>query len=535
VVNGDSQSGHRDPILVVGAGPTGLVLAIELLRRGVPVRLIDRLAHARGWSQAIFIKQRTLEILASLGLVTRFVIAGEWVRRIAFYSGGRQVSGYDFEGVNSPYQNILSIPESASIAILTEELRRLGGEVEYGTEFIRLSEKDDRVSVELRTPERGDITIDAPWVVGTDGYHSAVRDAIRDAYDGRDYEEFWGVFDTRLMNWRRPRDTVCAQLDPPLVAPFPLAPDSWRIYFRTDEPSERVPDAVVAKLRSISPGAALRDPGPPQYFHSHSRLARTFQIGRVLLAGDAAHASNPMEGHGMNAGIHDAHNLGWKLAAVAAGKGTDALLRSYGEERQSVDREIVASGDKTYAWMTDKTGEKLAELYAFLDTASGRALAAMGDTEIGFCYPQSAIIQDARSGPASPRRAGDRIDNIDGLLGPNGYTGLHALVANPGHTILLIAGRADPADLSGIVADVVSVAQPYGCRFLLAVGEHWRGDVMQAVDVVIDKDALCHKLFGGDGPTLCAVRPDGHIGLLCEPPQAAVLQSHLLGMFRASA
>ncbi|MGE0258228.1 MAG: FAD-dependent monooxygenase [Alphaproteobacteria bacterium] len=529
--NVEPLSSRRGPILVVGAGPTGLVLSIELLRRGVPVRLIDRLDHPRGWSQAIFIKQRTLEILASLGLITRFAVAGEWVRRVAFYSNGRRVSGYDFEHVDSPYQNILSIPESVSIAILTGELRRLGGDIEYGTEFVRLSEEDGHVAVRLRTSDGRETTIDVPWVVGTDGYHSAVRDAIGDAFDGRDYEEFWGVFDTRLTNWQHPRDTACAQLDPPLVVPFPLAPDGWRIYFRTEGPSELVPDEVVAKLRSISPGAVLRDPGRPQYFHSHSRIARSFQIGRVLLAGDAAHASNPMEGHGMNAGIHDAHNLGWKLAAVAAGKGTDALLRSYAEERQSVDREIVASGDKAYGWMTDKSGEKLAELYAFLDTASGRALAAMGDTEIGLRYAQSAIIRDARTAPAAPPLAGTRIENIDGLLGPRGFTSLHALVANPGHTILLIAGDADPVHLSRMEGEIGCVAEPYDCRLLLVAGEHLRADAIHSAEIVIDKDALCRKLFGGDKPMLCVVRPDGHIGLLCEPPQAAVLQSHLRSMF----
>ena len=370
----------------------------------MPVRLIERLQQPRNWSQAIFVKQRTLEIFASLGLITRFVVAGEWVRRVTFYSSGQQVSGYDFKEVNSPYRHILSIPELASISILSQEFNRLGGDIEYGTEFVRLVEDDSRVSVGLRTSDGGETTITVPWVVGTDGYHSAVREAVGDAFDGKDYAEFWGVFDTHLTNWQHPRDTVCAQFDPPLVVPFPLGADRWRIYFRCDTPSEQVPDSVVAKLCSISPGTALRHPDPPQYFHSHSRLARAFQIGRVLLAGDAAHASNPMEGHGMNAGIHDAHNLGWKLAAVAAGKGTDALLRSYGEERQSVDREIVASGEKAYGWMTDASGEKLTQLYAFLETANGRALARI--IHPGWVGPRGAIRRNVVSGGI--RDAGDR-------------------------------------------------------------------------------------------------------------------------------
>ncbi|MEZ5863201.1 MAG: FAD-dependent monooxygenase [Geminicoccaceae bacterium] len=435
---------REHPVLVVGAGPTGLVVAIELLRRGVPVRLVERHPELPDWSAAIFIKQRTLEILASIGLISHFVEQGEWVRGVKFYSDGEEVAAYDFGAIDSPYQNILSIPESASIRILADEVRRLGGEIELGTEFVALEQDGESVTVRLRSAERGEWSVETPWIVGTDGFHSAVREAIGDRYEGKDYGELWAVFDTGLESWEWSRDSVRAQLDPPLLLQFPLAPDRWRMYCRVATAGDDLAGQVTQKLRSLCPEATLDGAPAPAYFHSHSRLAQTFRIGRVFLAGDAAHASNPVQGHGMNAGIQDAFNLGWKLAAATSGRGTEELLRSYDAERRSIDREVVASGDEAYGWMTDRTGEKLREVYAFLKEPTGQALAAMGETELACRYPDSAIIEDCRDGATGPVEVGARIPDVPDLAGPEGETSLHALLALRGPTILLLTADAAP-------------------------------------------------------------------------------------------
>ncbi|WP_170134909.1 FAD-dependent monooxygenase [Acuticoccus kandeliae] len=523
----DTFQTGESPVMVVGAGPTGLLLAIELLRRGVAVRLIDRLPKPVEWSQAIFIKQRTIEILASLGLAERFIAEGQWVRRVTFHSEGRQLAAYEFKNIDSPFQNMLSISESDTIHLLTERFIELGGRVEYATEFVGLAQDADGVDVTVRSTDEGVTTRRAAWVVGTDGYHSAVREAIGDDFDGRNYPELWGVFDTRLTEWPRARDTVHAQLDTPLVLPFPLGADRWRIYFRTDVAEPGVPEPVMARLRALEPDVGLADPQPPQYFHSHSKLARTFQIGRVLLAGDAAHASNPIQGHGMNAGIQDAHNLGWKLAAVVNGRGTEALLASYDAERRAVDGEIVHAGDEAYAWITDATGEGLAELYTFLSTSEGRAVAAMAETEIGLCYPQSPMVCE---GMSEGTAVGARLGDAAGLLGPEGATSLHQLLAHPGPTVLLLGADAAPETVREMAAAIAPVLDGFDDIAFLTVT---RGAPAIASGTLEDSEGLLHKRLGVDAPTLVVIRPDGFVSLCCAPGELERLATHLGRMYRA--
>ena len=492
--------------------------------------MIDSLPEPPHWSQAIFIKQRTLEILSGLGLVSRFIDEGQWVRRISFYSDGRDFASYSFEAIDSPFQNMLSIPESSTIRLLIEHLEMLGGRVEYGTVFTGLTQNDRDVSVQLETAAGGPTAVNAPYVIGADGYRSLVREAIGAAYEGSDYKELWGVFDTHLANWTRPRDTVCAQLEAPLVLPFPLGADRWRIYFRPQAAVGAASVAqVLARLRVICPDTVLVAPEPPQYFHSHSRLARTFRVGRVFLAGDAAHASNPIQGHGMNAGIQDANNLGFKLAAVVNGHGSEALLNSYDAERRNIDRAVVDAGEEAYGWMTDSSGEKIAELYAFLRTPEGQALAAIAETEIEYCYEPSTIIQDLRADPAEVQRVGTRACNVEGLVFGSQVTSLHALLAHGEFTVLLLTGSADATTLNDVRPALASCVNAYeGVRLLdVRLGAHPQSG---APDQVLgDPDGQLHERYGAKDPMICVIRPDGHISLCCSA-NPTILNAHLSTM-----
>jgi 2-polyprenyl-6-methoxyphenol hydroxylase-like FAD-dependent oxidoreductase len=192
-------------------------------------------------------------------------------------------------------------------------------------------------------PDHSERTLDASWVFGADGVHSGVRDAIGDQFDGHDNPTQWGVVDAHLSGWDHPDDRAAVQLEPPLVNPIPLADGRWRIYFRPDPDEADVLKTVDARLAATSPGAALQDPDQPQLFYTHSRVARRYKIGRVMLGGDAAHACSPIEGHGMNTGMHDAYNLGWKLALVATGVAPETLLDSYEPERRPVAQALASS------------------------------------------------------------------------------------------------------------------------------------------------------------------------------------------------
>jgi 2-polyprenyl-6-methoxyphenol hydroxylase-like FAD-dependent oxidoreductase len=524
------------PLLVVGAGPTGLVAAIELARRGIPFHLIDRRPEPVRWSQAIFIKSRTLEILAALGLRDQFYALGQIVRRVEVYSNEVNKASYEFDNLATPFPHILSIPEEQTIRILTAELERLGGAVERGVEFAGLSQDEQQVRAKLRSRQRGAHVLDASVVIGADGYHSTVRDAIAGEFDGRDYPELWGVFDTGLSNWSHDRDTVCAQLAVPIVVPFPMGKARWRIYFWIETSDGDVLSRVVERLRVVSPDVDLMNPGEPQFFHSHSRLARKFRTGRVFLAGDAAHASNPIEGHGMNAGIQDAYNLGWKLAALASGEATEDLMESYEAERRPANQAVVQSGDKAYARMMPSGTEALQALFAFLSTPDGQACAALAESEIALGYDQSPIVEEigapSRASPCTTK-IGYRVGNVDGLMRADQPCNLHDLLATTDPTLFVLLGARPPAHVVDALPDVQTVIRDSHRNLNLHLAVH--GDVappMLSGEVLLDPTGRLHERLGAGRLSLCLVRPDGHLGLSCAPPSAEAVRAHLRRMFR---
>lgn len=360
-------------------------------------------------------------------------------------------------------------------------------------------------------------------MVGTDGIHSGVRAAIDDPYEGHDYRQQWGVFDTELAGWRHPRDRVTVQLDPPTVIPFPLAERAWRIYFR--RPPEDI-DAlahVQTRLGIVSPGASLQNPQPPRYFQTHARVAQRYRTNRVLLAGDAAHASNPIEGHGMNTGIQDAWNLGWKLALVAGDQAPDILLDSYEAERRPVGQSIVRSGDAA----EERIGRIGAanETAAVLATKEGRYSAAAAESEIDFRYSESPIMINIGVGDAPDgAQVGTRIRDAGGLCGDGETWHLHALISRVEHTVLWLV--ADPSELT--VAEALDQARaaerqyrPHLCSYVVTRHKTEAGRNMDPV--LWDSTGALHGRLAAGHPTLLVIRPDGHIGARCEVPFARTL------------
>jgi len=525
------------PVLIVGAGPTGLVLAIELARRDIPFRLVDRLAEPGGLSRAIFIKSRTLEIFASLGLRSKFYEHGQIVDGVDIYANHMRVAGYRFANLDTPFPHILSLPESDVIEILTAKLESLGGEIERGTEFIGLDPHENRVRAHLRSARAGTYTFDANWVVGTDGYHSAVRQAVDDAFDGKDYPELWGVFDTRLSGWDKPRNIVCAQLEVPIAIPFPLGEDRWRIYFRTMDDKPQPLSEVAARLSVICPEVRLREPEEAAYFHSHARLARAFRVERVFLAGDAAHASNPIEGHGMNAGIQDAYNLGWKLAAMATGATGGVLVESYESERRRVDADIVRSGDEAYGRMGPEARDERAGVYAFLSTPEGQAFAALAESEIDFDYAGSPIVDDigGEETMTGMTPVGVRIADVDGLVRHGRPVSLHELLSGTALVVLLLAG--DRYEDAFRTAHTTYEAATRNCPLdveLYVVLRHEHENAIPTDNLLFDPSGQLHARLAGDEPALVVIRPDGHLGFRSRPPTSDALKTYFMRLFHSN-
>jgi len=523
-----------NPVLIVGAGPTGLVLGIELARRGVPFRLVERRPEPMGRDRAIVVKSRSLEVLAAMGLADTFLRRGRVIRGINLFSGGAKVASVELDGLDTPFPFDLCIPEEETERILTERLEQLGGRVERGVEFAGVEPGEQNVRARLRSPHAGEHALEASWVIGTDGLHSAVREAIGVEFEGHEYPTLWGVADAHLAGWHQPTNHATVQIEPPVVIAFPLHDGRWRFTFQPDADDDGL-GTIGARLAAISPGARLRDPDEPQLFRTHARVARRYRIGRVLLAGDAAHASTPFEGHGMNTGVQDSYNLGWKLALEIAGAATNTLLESYEAERRPVAQAIASSGDDAEARAARLDKGARQALIEFLASPQGRQVAAVAEAEIEFVYAGSPIVEEVVPDVRAAARGtpiGGRVGDAAPLEERNRALSLHELIRVPGHTLLLLLGETHPAAVDQGLALTGEAARRYRphLQAYVVTRERRTGDVVPD-GVLQDPTGALHRRLGANGPCLCLIRPDGHLGLRAEPPALDVLETHLRRIF----
>lgn len=336
------------PVLVVGAGPTGLALACGLRAHGVPVRVLDGAVAPAVTSRALGLQPRGAEVIDRLGALGDLPSRSLPVHQVLVYVGGRELGRL---AVGTPTRLVPRPGLLVSQAEIEGELRRrlgeLGGVVEWSRKVAGLDATSAGVTVRTADGE----VVDAEWVVGCDGAHSRVRRAAGIGFPGVPLVERFLLADVRA-ELPLARDTVAVWLDgEDMVAAFPLpGNDRWRLMAPAPDPSADLsPDAVrtqltaLLALRSGLPAGAVREAYWTSTFRFHRRLAETYRAGRVLLAGDAAHIHSPFGGQGLNTGVGDAENLAWKLALVCTGRAAPALLDTYEAERRPVAREVLAS------------------------------------------------------------------------------------------------------------------------------------------------------------------------------------------------
>jgi 2-polyprenyl-6-methoxyphenol hydroxylase-like FAD-dependent oxidoreductase len=425
----------------------------------------------------------------------------------------------------SRYAFDLQLPEQHTESILTGHLDRYGGTITRGTRLVALAPGDSVVTATLEDGEgRRDVT--AAWVVGCDGFHSASREMAGIDFPGTDAQVEWAVFDCSLPGWERGNDFGFALDDESPVILLPLRDDRWRLYLRPTSPTS---DVVADAQRLVSvygPAARVTDPEQTSRFHTHSRVAERYRAGRVLLAGDAAHVCSPSQGHGMNTGLTDAHNLGWKLALVCRGAASSALLDSYGIERRPAAVAVAQSGDKVEAGqlLTDPEARSArdAQLRASLADPGFLHHEAVAEAELDVTYADSPIVTPAPAIAADAVPApGERLPETAAVVPPGGApVALHELTHRRGHTVLVL-GRA--ADAASGVAD--ALAPLVGSSPLVdAVVGLAASDIAPGVGSV-----PTHVLdtLGVGTVTTLVVRPDRFVGCRVDGTDTSLVPEHL--------
>jgi 2-polyprenyl-6-methoxyphenol hydroxylase-like FAD-dependent oxidoreductase len=504
-------------VLVVGAGPTGLLMAAELRRRAVDCLLIDTHDRPLAWDRATVVHPRSIEIFDALGIVDPLLKAGVPQRLARLYSNGTALGDIDLSLSGSRYPFNLGVSEEVTEAILADYLVRLGGKITRSTRFVGLEEREDGVLATL-VSEGEEKKVLVQWVVGCDGHHSTVRSLSGIEQDGHDIEEPWAVFDAAIPRWPFSHEANYAYLDQIPIILTALPNQRWRVYLRpSSDQSDLVRDAS-ATLAPYLPDAAFTDIANPTRFRCHTKVAKQYRSGRLLLAGDAAHTCSPIQGHGMNSGLQDAYNLGWKLALVAKGLCSEGLLDSYEAERRPVALKFTASGDEAeHAQLLADPEERRIRDAAIRDVFAdpvSRHHEAVAEAELDIDYAASPIVMGEQHDALAPGQLWPSDIQIDRGNGATSYTGHVAIVVG--------SVSAEPDALTELHRSVE--AHVGGSVIEVAVMLSVQGAGSAAVASI---DPAVADRLGVDGATLFVVRPDGYLGLRSDQKHAEALAAYV--------
>jgi 2-polyprenyl-6-methoxyphenol hydroxylase-like FAD-dependent oxidoreductase len=475
-------------VLIAGAGPTGLVLALSLAKRGIACRILDKAAGPGEASRAMVVQARTLELYEGLGIAGAVVERGIRIPAVHLREEGEEVARFALgdlgEGL-SPYPFALAFPQDEHERFLVGQLEAAGLAVEWGTELLGFTKTATGIEARLRHAG-GERSCTAAFLCGCDGAHSRVREALALDFPGGTYRQRFYVADVRIAGPFH-RDLFIT-LDPTgLALLFPVREGQQRLLGILPEALEGREAIGFENVRATAEallGIRVEAVNWFSTYHVHHRVAARFRAGRAFIAGDAGHIHSPAGGQGMNTGIGDAVNLAWKLAAVLRRQAAPALLDTYEAERIAFARTLVETTDRAFQAVVSRgRGGRLLRhwvvphLLPFLAGFSAARHAVFRTlSQIRIAYPQSALSE----GEAGDVAGGDRLPWVPGEGGMEG--GMASLGWR-----LVVHGALSP----GLAATAA--------RLGLDAAAHPWSDAAGQVGLRRDAAYL--------------LRPDGHVGL----------------------
>ncbi len=509
----------ESPVLVVGGRTTGLMMAAELARHGIPVRIVDKSPGIDPHSRATFLHSRTLEIFHTLGIAHQATKDAQPLHKVSLYTNGRFVGQSIEEDVDSPFPRGVALSQAKTEKILEQHLNGFGVAVERSTQLNVMEQRVDGVRAAIQHADGREEIMETPWLIGCDGCHSTVRHLTKEAFPGT-------------------ADPYPYMLGDVILDGPSLQPEDAHIYLHDEgdlflfvlDEGRRLIVANVAKETDISKpptlaqmqetvtrrsmaGYRLSDPRWLAYFHINYRLAPHYRHGRTFLAGDAAHIHSLLGGHGMNTGIQDAHNLAWKLALVMRGIVPEAWLDSYELERRRVAEDMISSTklateqSELFGSLSAKEQAKFAE-HMFIPE-SEKAKARRHAEEIDLDYRSSHICVEPGLGFNPGPHAGSRAPDAEPIV-VDGQTGsFFDHLASSNHQLLLFASAETAADTK------------LAAEACLKSHGHWIDTVvvrppslqlsLPATRVIDDPQRSLHDRFGADHTKLYLIRPDGYV------------------------
>ncbi len=486
-------------VLVVGAGPSGLFSAIELARHGVQARVVEREPEPHRQARATSIQPGTLELLARAGVVDGLVAASEHLRFGRLLDASLElISELDFAGTGCRWEFQCCLPQWRTEQVLSDRLSELGVTVERGVSASSIESRADRVLVALEQADGATEIIEAGWVIGAGGAHSVTRASMVEELAGSTYPGTALVADVRIRGGPPRNGSAIIATAEGYVLLAPLPEQRWITFIGdlADAEVERLSadtsqEAVAASVKQrLGTKIVLEEVAWASLFRMHRRIAPRLADERRFLLGDAGHLSSPFGGEGMNSGLHDACNLGWKLALAVHGRAAPGLIESFEVERLSADHHVLEVSDQLHALVQAAVESARTGIPTPSPPSDEVAAIVRSRCMLDVSYARSALVGEYVAEGARPPvhpATGTRYPQGDALTGTN-------------HHVLLF-GDADEAGSTRL-------------------RDRWTG----LVDVTrVGKYAPSSALL---------IRPDGYVGYRATPADAAGLQAidaHLSG------
>lgn len=520
-------------VLIVGGGPTGVTLALELAVQQIPFRIVDKEPRRSDKSRALGIQPRTLELLNRHGDIRKLIARGNLSSGTTFYLNGKKAADIDISGLakDTAFPLMLIVSQVDTEEYLDECLAKYGFAVERGIEATSVVQDSDGVTAVLSNQDGVKETVRAKYVVGADGAHSIVRKSATGlTFQGAAYPQDFILCDASIRNAKIPWNRFSLCMGKGSLAVFPLKDGTCRVVVsRVQESNADVDptlDVFQDMLNRLHPGAGeLYNPTWITQFHLHHRGVNSYRDRRLFVAGDAAHIHSPAGAQGMNTGIQDSINLGWKLAKVIRGERPDSLLDTYDRERRPIGQNLLENSDKMFTWGCSTnpffvTFRNLVFTWVlpwFVSSENRRANVYKFISELGISYKDSSSVGTA-PGHSGSIVGGDRVpDRKVQSAGNERY--FHELLTPETYHLVLLSGIGDSAATKETILEAQSKLEDN--KYNVAKVHTIFSEKFDAANVpgYADIGNRLHEDFGCSKASYVYIRPDTyieHIGPLSE-------------------
>jgi len=511
------------PVIIIGAGPTGLMSALCLAKLGIECIVIEKRQFPVATSNALAVQARTLEIWDQIGIAEQALSLGNPISCLKIFDGKKELAELSMKHLPTPYPFILGLPQSQTEKIMLKNLEKLPVKIYRQCEVVDIRQFKNHVEIQYNDPSKDLKVMRSKWLLGCDGAKSFVRKHCKISFKGKDLPFHFIMADIPYEKNQRKHHAAHSYLTPKgAIAVLPLK-DFYRIIIDVSNVSSlkkvKAPELDIFERiyheRTTMP-LEFAQPIWTSSFWIHERVVSTFRIDRIFLMGDAAHEHSPVGGQGMNTGIQDAFNLAWKIAMVERDYSSKKILNSYEDERKPIAQTVIKSTSHATRLLTsDIPGSKLI-LYMFIKLLSlshriqNRMLQAIANLKVNYAATKQTMENGFWRAGIKP---GFRIPYRQ-VIFEGKATHLPRLIKLDKFTVLIFTGYENYSLPK--IQSFIDEVQSYYLKKVRCIVINYSEYNLNTKDVIDDKNGDLHVVYGVKTTAFYCIRPDQYVGMRCK-------------------